>query len=66
MKKKDAVEKLLQAQKVIQGIEDEVAQHLTRDTIARLRSRFYKIGDESTPDGQFISTVSDIHIAPSA
>ncbi|KAF8546512.1 hypothetical protein OG21DRAFT_1491131 [Imleria badia] len=63
--KKDVAEKLLQAQKIIQEIEDEIAEHLTRETIVRLRSRYYKIDDKSTPDGQFISAVSAVLVKPS-
>lgn len=66
MKKRDAAEKLLEAQKVIQEIEDEVAEHLTRETITRLRSRFYKTDDESTSDGEFLSTISNVLVKPSA
>ena len=63
--KKDVTEKLLQAQKIIQEIEDEIAEHLMRETIVRLHSRYYKIDDESTSDGQFISAVLAVLIKPS-
>jgi hypothetical protein len=63
--KKDVAEKLLQAQKIIQELEDEIPEHLTRETITHLRSRFYKIDNESTPDAQFISTVSAVLVKPS-
>ncbi|KAG6371351.1 hypothetical protein JVT61DRAFT_9549 [Boletus reticuloceps] len=60
MIKKDAAERMLWAQKIIQEVEDEVAEHLTRDTIAHLHARFYGVEDESTPEGQFLSSISDV------
>lgn len=66
MMKRDAADRMLRAQKIIQEVEDEVAECLTEETIARLRSRFYKIEDESTPDGRFLSNISSVLVEPSA
>ncbi|KIJ60103.1 hypothetical protein HYDPIDRAFT_117556 [Hydnomerulius pinastri MD-312] len=51
---------MLEAQKVIESVEAEAGEHLTTDTIARLRSKFYCVKDDSTPDEQFITAISSI------
>ncbi|KIJ09069.1 hypothetical protein PAXINDRAFT_17837 [Paxillus involutus ATCC 200175] len=63
-KKKTLILQLLEMQKVIEDVENEAAQHLSRETIASLRSKYYKSEDHSTLDGQFIATVSDIVVNP--
>jgi hypothetical protein len=61
-KKKDLAFQMLETQKVIEKVEDEVAQHLTQDTIVRLRSKFYDVGGDGTADGLFLSSISAISV----
>ncbi|KAF9231977.1 hypothetical protein BU15DRAFT_67869 [Melanogaster broomeanus] len=61
-KKKDLALQMLETQKVIEKVEDEVAQHLTRDTIERLRGKFYDVGGDGTADGLFLASISAISV----
>ncbi|KIJ59332.1 hypothetical protein HYDPIDRAFT_33271 [Hydnomerulius pinastri MD-312] len=51
LKKKALALQMLETQKVIEGVEDEVVRHLTRDTISHLRCKVYSISDDTTFDG---------------
>ncbi|KIJ19518.1 hypothetical protein PAXINDRAFT_153421 [Paxillus involutus ATCC 200175] len=52
--------------KVIEDVENEAGEHLSRETIADLHSKYYKSRDRSMPDGQFIATISGIVVNPIA
>jgi hypothetical protein len=60
MKKRNAALQMLEAQKVIEGVEAEAGEHLTTDTITLLRSKLYCIADDSTPDGRFVAAISNV------
>lgn len=51
---------MLEAQKIIEGVEAEAAQYVPRAMIAQLRSRSYHVEDPSSVDGRYFIAVSDI------
>ena len=51
---------MLEAQKIIEGVEAEAAQYVPRAMIAQLRSRSYHVEDPSSVDGHYFIAVSDI------
>jgi len=59
-KKKRAALELLEAQKVIEEVEAEAAEHVSRGMLARFRSQCYLIEDVSSDEGRFIAAVSAI------
>ncbi|KAF9233093.1 hypothetical protein BU15DRAFT_66900 [Melanogaster broomeanus] len=61
-KKRDLAFQMLETQKVIEKVEDEVVQHLARDTIVCLHSKFYNAGGDGTADGLFLSSISAISV----
>ncbi|KAF9238705.1 hypothetical protein BU15DRAFT_62432 [Melanogaster broomeanus] len=60
MKKRKAALEMLEAQTVIEHVEAKAGKHLQADTIAVIRSKFYRIEDKTTPAGCFISAISNI------
>ncbi|KIJ57803.1 hypothetical protein HYDPIDRAFT_120327 [Hydnomerulius pinastri MD-312] len=61
-KKQHAMKKMLEAQKVIEDVENDVRKYLAEDTIESLRSILCTIGDISTPDGRYLSTIEGVVI----
>lgn len=59
-KKKRAALELLEAQKVIEEVEAEAAEHMPRGMLTRFRSQCYLIEDASSDEGRFIAAVSAI------
>lgn len=53
---------MLEAQKVIEDVENEAAQHLTRDTIARMHRKHYNLGGSETSDEKWLSAVSALKV----
>lgn len=59
-KKKKAALELLEAQKIIEEVETEAAEHVPRGMLARFRSQCYLIEDTSSDDGRFITAISAV------
>lgn len=62
LRKRELVIEILQAQKAIEEVENEVAQYLTKDTIARMHQKYYNLNGGDTLDGMFISAISALRV----
>ena len=63
-KKKKAALEMLEAQKVIEEVEAEAAEHMPKTIIAHLRSQSYPLEDISSLEGHFVAAISDIILTP--
>ena len=59
MKKRRAMLEILEAQRVIEKVEAEARVHVPIETIARIRSEFYRVDDFSTDAKRFITTLAN-------
>jgi len=50
---------VLEVQRVIEEVEAEAREHLSTETIARIRSEFYCVDDFSTDERCFITTIAN-------
>ena len=54
---------LLEAQRIIEEVEAEAREHISTDTIAKIRSEFYCIDDFPADEGDFITTIANVALA---
>ena len=54
---------LLEAQRVIEAVEAEAREHIPTETIAQIRSEFYRVDDFPTDEGHFITTIANVALA---
>ena len=59
LKKRRAMLEVLEAQRVIEEVEAKAREHLSTETIARIRSEFYRVDDFSTDERCFITTIAN-------
>ena len=50
---------VLEAQRVIEEVEAKAREHLSTETISRIRSEFYHADDFSTDERRFIATIAN-------
>ena len=59
MKKRKAMLETLEVQRVIEEVEAEAREHILTETIAQVRSEFYRVDDFSTDERRFITTIAN-------
>ncbi|KAF9227536.1 hypothetical protein BS17DRAFT_793237 [Gyrodon lividus] len=65
MKKKHAMKHMLEAQKVIQDVENDTRKYIAKETIDKLHAVFSTSEEVPILDGQYLSSIEQVVILPS-